>query len=61
MSKRQLIEAIRDLNPTAQLPFLSQFEEGELHAYLKRLQETIGERIRIGMPAVAQASVRMVS
>lgn len=61
MSKRQLIDAIRDLNPTAQLPFLTQFEESDLQAYLRRLQDTIGERIRIGEPESAEISVRKVS
>ena len=61
MSKRQLIDAIRELNPTAGLPFLSQFEEGELQDYLERLRDVVSQQIRIGEPAAAQASVRLVS
>jgi hypothetical protein len=60
MSKRQLIDAIRNLNPSAPMPFLSQFEEGELQAYLARLKEIESNRIQFG-PALTQAKVRVAS
>jgi hypothetical protein len=47
MTKRQLIEAIQELNPTAQVPFLGQFCEADLEAYLDRLRSIREGRLRI--------------
>ena len=38
MTKRQLIEDIRQHNPTAQPQFLAQFEEADLQQYLDHLE-----------------------
>ncbi|MCG3138473.1 MAG: hypothetical protein HJJLKODD_02338 [Phycisphaerae bacterium] len=38
MDKRQLINAIMEINRTARPDFLIQFDEEELHAYLTRLR-----------------------
>ena len=40
MEKRQLIEAVRRLNPTATVAFLSQFDAPALRQYLHRLEDT---------------------
>ncbi len=37
MDKRQLIEAIREHNPTAEIAFLNQFNEAQLQQYLDAL------------------------
>lgn len=39
MSKRDLIDRIRRLNPTARAEFLASFNEDDLLAYLHQLQE----------------------
>lgn len=39
MSKKDLVETIRNLNPTAPEDFLSLFSEADLIAYLHQLQE----------------------
>ena len=39
MSKFELIEAIRELNGTASVEFLSQFEHDELTEYLEHLRD----------------------
>lgn len=44
MSKRETIDRIRHLNPTAQPEFLATFEPGDLLAYLHQLQELDRER-----------------
>ena len=38
MSKQQLIEMIRTINPAARLEFLATFREADLMAYLKQLE-----------------------
>ena len=38
MDKRQIIEAIRQINTNAELKFLEQFGEADLHEYLVRLK-----------------------
>jgi hypothetical protein len=48
MSKGQLIDDIRSLNPTAQSTFLLQFDENALRAYVDRLREASMHRRRIG-------------
>ena len=39
MTKEQFIEAIREINLTASVEFLSQFSVAELQEYLNRLNE----------------------
>ena len=45
MSKRQLIDDIRQLNPTAQPQFLAQFDEEELQEYLDHVKSALGGSI----------------
>ena len=40
MDKRQLIEAIRQLNPSATIAFLEQFDAAALEQYRARLADT---------------------
>ena len=47
MSKGQLIDEIRGLNPTASPEFLAQFNELDLQQYLDRLQDAHDNRLRI--------------
>ncbi len=42
MSKRQIIDAIRQMNPTARAEFLAGFCERDLLQYLEHLQEVFG-------------------
>jgi hypothetical protein len=46
MTKRQLIEDIRQHNPTAQPQFLAQFEEVDLQEYLSHLEAAKAKHIR---------------
>src|SRR4051794_21232833 len=46
MTKRQLIDEIRKYNPTAQVTFLSQFDEDALQQYLDHLQFALGDRTK---------------
>ena len=46
MTKRELVDRIRRLNPTAQAEFLAHFSEADLLAYLRQLQELARERGR---------------
>lgn len=48
MDKRQLIDEIRRLNPTAQPQFLAQFGDAALVQYLEHLQDARNKVIRIG-------------
>ena len=41
MDRFELIEAVRELNSTASIEFLSQFSQGELEAYLERLLQAL--------------------
>jgi hypothetical protein len=61
MSKRQLIDDIRQLNPTAQPQFLAQFEEDELQQYLDHLKDAISNRIHIDTRTRKKDDLRMVS
>jgi hypothetical protein len=45
MSKHEVIEQIRRLNPTASEEFLEGFPQEELIAYLHQLQEVRRERV----------------
>ena len=61
MSKRQLIDDIRKLNPTAQPTFLSQFDDAALKEYLDSLQAAQSKRLRIGGWVRRSPKLRMVS
>ena len=61
MSKRQLIDEIRTLNPTAQPEFLAQFDDAALKQYLDSLQAAQSKRLRIGGWVRPRAKLRLVS
>jgi hypothetical protein len=61
MSKRQLIEDIRELNPTAQSTFLAQFDEAALQQYLEHLRAAQAKRVHISGWVRTEPGVRMVS
>ncbi len=61
MEKRQLIEDIRELNPTAQATFLGQFEEPELQQYLEHLREAQAKHIRVNACVAEVTEQRKVS
>lgn len=46
MNKRDMIDRIRQLNPSAQPEFLASFSEADLLAYLHQLQEVAHDRRR---------------
>jgi len=46
MTKRQLIDDIRQYNPTAQIQFLAQFDEPALAQYLDHLQAAKAKHTR---------------
>lgn len=46
MTKRELIDQIHRLNPTAQSEFLASFDDQDLRAYLQQLREVDRERSR---------------
>ena len=52
MDKFELIETVRELNPTASIEFLSQFSEDELEEYLDHLLETDLDRETQLVPSV---------
>lgn len=43
MSKYELIEAIREYNPSATMTFLSQFDTRDLEEYRDHLEAVLGE------------------
>jgi len=47
MSKRQLIDEIRQFNPTARQSFLEQFDEQALDEYLRHLKDSRRRGTRI--------------
>ncbi len=61
MSKRQLIDDIRRLNPTAMPQFLAQFDEEALQQYLEHLQAAELKHVRIGGWVRRQPKLRLVS
>lgn len=61
MSKRQLIDDIRRLNPTAMPQFLAQFDEDSLRQYLEHLQDAERKHVRIGGWVRRQPKLRLVS
>ncbi len=46
MSKRDMIDRIRRLNPSARPEFLAEFEENDLLDYLRQLSELEHEQMR---------------
>lgn len=58
MEKRQLIEAIRQLNSTATIEFLSEFEEADLKQYLDNLNQA---RTRQPRQTSKRSNERMVA
>ncbi len=50
MSKRETIDLIRRINPSAQPEFLSHFEQMDLLAYLHQLQEVERDRHELSRP-----------
>jgi hypothetical protein len=61
MSKRQLIDEIRELNPTATIEFLGQFNEADLAAYLSNLKSASQHKLRIGGWVRRSTGLRKVS
>jgi hypothetical protein len=48
MTKRQLIDEIRQINTSAEEAFLSRFDENVLDQYLRRLKDARARQPRIG-------------
>ncbi|HOB74288.1 MAG TPA: hypothetical protein PKG54_07160 [Phycisphaerae bacterium] len=46
MSKPEIIDRIRKLNPSAQTEFLASFSDEDLLAYLRQLQELQRDHVR---------------
>jgi hypothetical protein len=64
MTKRQLIDDIRQINTTAQPQFLMQFDDAALKQYLEHLQSAHQRNLRIGgwvRRRAAAPKLRMVS
>jgi len=47
MSKRELIDCIREINKTARAEFLANFSEEDLNAYLEHLMELDLEELAV--------------
>jgi Mg/Co/Ni transporter MgtE len=52
MSKSELIDTIRELNSTASVEFLSQFDEKDLKEYMSHLLETDRAELTAAAPSV---------
>ena len=62
MSKRQLIDDIRQYNTTAQPQFLAQFDDDALKQYLEHLQGAARRNVRIaGWVKKANSRVKLAS
>jgi hypothetical protein len=61
MSKRQLIDEIRQINTTAQPQFLAQFDEQALKQYLDHLEAARQKRVRIGTWVRATPQMRVLT
>ena len=61
MQKRQLIEAIQQINPSAQEAFLGQFDENALTQYLDHLRAAQEKRIHIAGWVRQRRKIRMAS
>ena len=53
MTKFELIDSVRDLNPTAGVEFLSQFDEAQLEQYLRQLLDVEGHDLTVQMHDVS--------
>jgi len=61
MNKRQLIDEIREFNPTAHPQFLEQFDAEALAQYLKHLKAAEEKRIHIHGWVRSRSGLRKVS
>ena len=62
MTKRQLIDEIRQYNTSVQPQFLSQFDNDALKEYLDHLQDAARKHVRIGgRVRQTHAKLKMVS
>jgi hypothetical protein len=61
MNKRQLIDDIRTLNPTAQAAFLEQFDERALRQYLEHLKAAQSKLVHIHGWARKRGEMKMAS
>ena len=61
MTKRQLIEEIREFNPTAHAQFLEQFDEDSLKQYLRHLKAAEEKRVHIHGWVKTRTGLRKVS
>ncbi|MBC8108940.1 MAG: hypothetical protein H7Z14_20310 [Anaerolineae bacterium] len=62
MTKRQLIDDIRQYNLSVQPHFLAQFDDDALRQYLEHLQSAARKHVRIaGWVKKPQAKLRLVS
>jgi hypothetical protein len=61
MSKRQLIDEIRQYNLSVQPQFLAQFDDAALKQYLEHLKSAQNKHIRIGGWVRRQPKLRLVS
>lgn len=61
MSKRQLIDQIRQINASAAPRFLMQFDDAALTQYLDHLKAAQQRRVRIAGWVRQQPKLRMVS
>jgi hypothetical protein len=63
MNKRQLIDGIRQINPTARLEFLAQFDDEALQQYLRHLQKAQEKRLKVAswVKSIPRPRFRLVS
>jgi hypothetical protein len=63
MNKRQLIDAVRQLNRTARPDFLAQFDEAALRQYLHHLSVAREKRLKVAtwVKRIPRPRFRMVS
>jgi hypothetical protein len=61
MSKRQLIDEIRQYNTSVQPQFLAQFDEPALKQYLEHLESAQRKHVRIAGWVRKQPKLRLVS
>ena len=61
MSKRQLIDEIRQYNTSVQPQFLAQFDETALKQYLEHLESASRKHVRIAGWVRKQPKLRLVS
>ena len=61
MNKRQLIDQIREMNPTATPMFLAQFDEAALQQYCDHLRGDREKRVQIASWVKKTPRLRLVS